>query len=141
MNLDALNGLICPYCHSRLFQQEEFLFCQSCNKQYPIVNGIPNFCQKDEYWCNVSREKMQELNRKAVESGDWLEAARELIPDYLDAIEPFDRADAQFLWPTTLKSRVLDVGSMWGGLTIPVAQHCGEIFAVDKTIETLTFLN
>ena len=136
----SFSDLICPYCNGQLFLREEILLCQSCNKGYPIIDGIPNFCQKDEYWCNVSREKMQELNTKARKSGDWLKTAKELIPDYLDAIEPFDRADAQFLWPTTNKSRILDAGSMWGGLTIPVAQHCGEVFALDKTIETLTFL-
>ena len=136
----SFDDLVCPYCRSRLLLREEILLCQSCNKEYPIIEGIPNFCQKDEYWCNVSREKMQELNARARESGDWIRTAKELIPEYLEAIEPFDRADAQFLWPTTSKSRILDAGSMWGGLTIPVAQHCGEIFAVDKTIETLEFL-
>ncbi len=145
MNQDTIkdvsfNDLICPYCHSRLFLDKGVPSCQLCKKGYPIVNGIPNFCQKDEYWCNVSREKMQKLNARARQSGDWLKTAKELIPEYLDAIEPFDRADAQFLWPTTSKSCILDAGSMWGGLTIPVAQHCGKIFAIDKTIETLTFL-
>ncbi|MFC1904262.1 methyltransferase domain-containing protein [Chloroflexota bacterium] len=145
MNQDRImdNGLvdlICPSCHGGLFLHDGGLSCRSCNKWYPIIDGIPNICQKDEYWCNVSREKMQELNREARESGDWLKTAKELIPEYLDAIEPFDRADAQFLWPTTNKSCILDAGSMWGGLTLPVAQHCREIFAVDKTMETLEFL-
>jgi len=136
----SFNDLICPYCHGGLSLHERTLLCQSCNKEYPIIDGIPNFCQKNEYWCNVNREKMQELNAKARESGDWLKAAKELIPDYLGAIEPFDRADALFFWPITNESRILDAGSMWGGLTIPVAQYCGEIFALDKTIETLEFL-
>ena len=145
MNRDTIedvsfSDLRCPYCHSRLFLDRGILSCQSCKKGYPIINGIPNFCEKDEYWCNVSREKMLKLNAKARQSGDWLKTAKELIPEYLNAIEPFERADAQFLWPTTSKSRILDAGSMWGGLTIPVAQNCREIFAVDHTIETLTFL-
>jgi SAM-dependent methyltransferase len=101
---------------------------------------VPNFRERDEYWCNVDRAKMQELNRKARETGDWLKAAKELIPDYLDAIEPFARADAQFMWPTTGESRILDAGSMWGALTIPAAQNCRDIFAIDKTLETLVFL-
>lgn len=134
------SDLICPYCHDQLMLQEEMLLCNSCKRRYPMINDIPNFCRKKEYWCNVSRETMQKLNAKAQESGDWLTAAKELIPEYLDHIEPFDRADAQFLWPTTSDSRILDAGSMWGGLTIPVAQYCGEIFAIDKTLETLSFL-
>jgi ubiquinone/menaquinone biosynthesis C-methylase UbiE len=134
------SNLVCPHCHGQLSRHDVALLCPSCKKEYKIADGIPDFRQKDEYWCNVSREKMRELNRKASESGDWLKAARELIPEYIDAFEPFDRADAQYLWPTAKNSRILDAGSMWGGLTVPVAQHCGEIFAVDKTLETLEFL-
>ncbi|HEY41120.1 MAG TPA: methyltransferase domain-containing protein [Dehalococcoidia bacterium] len=132
--------LICPFCHGELSSHERALTCRSCRKEYPVVDGIPSFGQKDEYWCNVRRETMQELNNRARESGDWLKAARELIPQYVEHIEPFDRADAQYLWPVNGESRVLDAGSMWGGLAIPAAQHCGEVFAVDKTIETLAFL-
>jgi ubiquinone/menaquinone biosynthesis C-methylase UbiE len=132
--------LICPFCYGELFSHERALSCSSCGKEYPVVDGIPSFGQKDEYWCNVRRETMQELNIRARESGDWLKTARELIPQYVEHIEPFDRADAQYLWPVNGESRVLDAGSMWGGLTIPAAQHCGEVFAVDKTIETLAFL-
>lgn len=135
-----LIGFVCPRCHGKLLNQSGALLCPPCNREYNIADGIPDFRQKDEYWCNVSREKMRELNRKAVAEGDWLKTARELIPEYLDHFELFDRADAQYLWPITLESRVLDAGSMWGGLTIPVTQHCGEVFAIDKTIETLVFL-
>jgi ubiquinone/menaquinone biosynthesis C-methylase UbiE/aminoglycoside phosphotransferase (APT) family kinase protein/uncharacterized protein YbaR (Trm112 family) len=134
------NYLVCPYCHNSLLRSEAGLGCETCRRVYPVSNSTPNFCERDEYWCNVSREKMQELNARARESGDWLQTARELIPKYLGAFEPYDRADAQFLWPINEKSRVMDAGSMWGGLTIPVAQYCGEIFAVDKTLETLDFL-
>ncbi len=140
MDETYFNDLTCPHCHGKLSRQNGVLRCPSCRQEYKIVDGIPDFRQKDEYWCNVSREKMRELNKKAVESGDWLKAARELIPEYYEAIEPFDRADVQFLWPTDKNSRILDAGAMWGGLTVPVAQHCREIFAVDKTIETLNFL-
>lgn len=133
-------NLVCPYCHNPLLMHKEQLLCDSCKKTYQIIDGIPNFCQKDEYWCNVHRETMQKLNTKAQESGDWHTTAKELIPEYFDHVEAFDRADAQFLWPTTSNSRILDAGSMWGGLTIPIAQYCDEIFAVDKTIETLSLL-
>ncbi|MFC2006758.1 methyltransferase domain-containing protein [Chloroflexota bacterium] len=136
----SLNDMVCPYCHNALSLQDSTIVCQSCNQSYPLIDGIPDFRQSDDYWCNVSRGKMKELNEKSRQSGDWLTTARELIPQYLGAIEPFDRADAQFMWPTTSDSRILDAGSMWGGLTLPVAQHCREIYALDKTIETLAFL-
>lgn len=137
---NQLDNLVCPQCHNQLIEQNEKLRCVKCDKDYPTVDGIPSFNQKEEYWCNVSKEKMKELIAKSIESGDWLKSAKELIPDYIGHIEPFDRADSQYLWPITGDSRILDAGSMWGGVTLPAAQHCKEIFAVDKTIETLAFL-
>lgn len=83
---------------------------------------------------------MQHLNCKAEQTGDWLNSAREIIPEYADHFIPFYRADSQFLWPTTENSRILDAGCMWGGLTIPAAQFHREVYAVDKTVETLEFL-
>ena len=134
------NNLVCPFCHNQLIKEKGNFRCSECDNIYPIIDDIPNFNQKDEYWCNVDREKMYILNQKAKDGGDWLAAAKEIIPEYLGHIEPFDRADAQYLWPITNDSRILDAGSMWGGVTLPVAQHCGEIYALDKTIETLSFL-
>jgi len=134
------DNLICPYCHDKLIEKNGDLSCLKCKKDYKIIDGIPNFNLKDEYWSNVRREKMVQLNKKAKESGDWLAAAKEMIPEYLGHIEPFERGDAQYLLPFTNDSRVLDAGSMWGGLTIPIAQHCKEIYAIDKTVETLEFL-
>ena len=106
---------------------------------YPITNGIPDFRAQDSYWCNVSRSKMQELNARAKRS-NWLTAIDKLIPEYRSAIVPYNRADAQYLYPIRKDSIVLDAGSMWGGLTIPMAQNCGQVYAIDKTRETLEFL-
>jgi len=135
-----LNNLRCQKCRANLQEKNNVLVCLSCGQQYKIINGIPDFRVKDEYWCNVSREKMKELNALAEKSGNWLSAVNKLIPQYVGHIEPFYRADCQFLWPTNTESRILDAGSMWGGLTIPAAQYHKEVYAVDKTIETLEFL-
>jgi len=134
------DNLVCPYCHSQLVLQKDILLCQACDRHYPIIDGIPDFRQRDEYWCNVSREKMQELNRITRETGDWLGSAKKIVPQYADHFIPFDRADMQFIWPTTKDSIILDAGSMWGGLTIPAAQYHKQVYAVDKTLETLSFL-
>lgn len=140
MNVEYLNNLICPNCRSALIKKNTELHCLICKKGYPIVNGIPDFRKENKYWCNVNRNKMQELNRLAKESGDWLGAARKILPQYASHFIPFERADCQFLWPCTKDSRILDAGSMWGGITIPAAQFHNEVYAVDKTEETLEFL-
>lgn len=133
--------IVCPHCYATLTEYDNKLKCTECNRTYPIRQGIPDFRDKDDYWCNVSRKKMQYLNRRAEETGDWLNSAREIIPEYSGHFIPFYRADTQFLWPTNKDSIILDAGSMWGGLTIPAAQFHREVYAVDKTVETLEFMS
>jgi len=134
-------NLVCPQCHCKLTSNNRTLVCKQCNRNYPITNGIVDFREKDAYWCNVSREKMEQLNNLAKTSGDWLGAAEKIVPQYAGHFKPFYRADSQFLWPCTKDSRILDAGSMWGGITIPAAQFHGQVYAVDQTVETLEFLD
>lgn len=136
-----LKNLRCPQCHSGLEKQGNVFICLSCGKKYGTVNDIPDFRNKDSYWCNVSREKMQKLNDLSKKSGDWLGSAKKIVPEYSDHFSPFYRADCQFLWPADKESVILDAGSMWGGIAIPAAQYHKEVYAVDKTAETLGFLN
>ncbi len=135
------DNLVCPKCQSHLIEDDNKLICKSCGQSYPSVKSIVDFREKDAYWCNVSREKMEQLNSLARTSGDWLEAAEKVVPQYANHFKPFYRADCQFLWPTTKDSKILDAGSMWGGITIPAAQFHAEVYAVDQTVETLEFLN
>jgi len=137
---NLIDNLVCPECHCGLVNNISKLTCLLCGRDYSIVNEIPDFRERDYFWCNVSREKMGELNRLARDTGDWLGAAKKVVPQYAGHFIPFDRADCQFLWPATKDSRILDAGSMWGGITIPAAQFHGEVYAVDKTMETIEFL-
>lgn len=131
----------CTSCHLLLIPGDNYFFCSSCNKKYPVKEGVSDFRGNNEYWCNVSAEKMHILNGLALKTGDWLKAAEAVIPEYLGHFNKFDRADGQFLWPLDSNSRVLDAGAMWGGLSVPLSQYCKEVIALDKTIETLQFLN
>ena len=131
---------VCPYCHNSLQNSGDKLSCSVCNKIYSIFNNIPDFRENDAYWCNISRKKMKKLNDIAQKSGDWFVAAKELVPEYIDHFASFERADCQFLWPCTEDAKILDAGSMWGAITIPAAQFHSEVYAVDKTFETLDFL-
>lgn len=134
------SSLCCPSCRNSLKVQANDLQCESCDKVYHFREGIPVFTPKTEYWCNVDKEKMQALIDEAESTNDWVSAVDKLIPEYAPAVKPLYRADAQFLFRCNSNSRILDAGSMWGGLTIPIAQYCREIYAVDKTWETLRFL-
>jgi len=132
---------VCPSCHKKLNDYNEYLECEKCKKKYSITSGIVDFRNSDSYWCNVSREKINEVIRESRKSKNWFETAMKLIPEYVDHIAPYSRADAQFLWPIKSDSIVLDAGAMWGGLTIPLSQNSKFVYAVDQTLETLEFLN
>lgn len=115
--------------------------CRSCGRSYKTADGMPDFRHTDSYWCNVSRDKMRLLNRMAEESGDWFGAAAAVVPEYKAHFVDFVRADSQLLFPIGKDARVLDAGSMWGGISVPLARNTGEVYAVDKTAETLSFLD
>lgn len=141
MDKQFLENFFCPECRSPLEKIFDDLLCATCDSRYQIINGIPDFRKEEGYWCNVSKEKMQELNRLAKETGDWQLSAEKIVPEYSSHFKSLSRADSQFLWPTAKDSKILDIGSMWGGVSLPSAQYNGKVFAVDKTIETLEFLD
>jgi ubiquinone/menaquinone biosynthesis C-methylase UbiE/uncharacterized protein YbaR (Trm112 family) len=70
MKSTTLDLLVCPTCHNRLeFSgadektiQEGTLICSRCEQQFPIVNGIPHFIQ---------REQLTGLNRHFARAYDW----------------------------------------------------------------------
>lgn len=132
--------LVCLKCGAALTLRGSQMACGGCGAVYRVRDGIPIFTETDEYWCNVDRETMHRVIADAVSSEDWQGAVERHIAYCAPHIVPFYRADAQFLLPIDSGSRVLDAGSMWGGITVPLAQYCKEVYAVDKTWETLRFL-
>ena len=70
MKSTTLDLLACPTCHDRLEYsgagektlQEGMLTCSRCKQQFPIVNGIPHFIQ---------REQLTGLNRHFARAYDW----------------------------------------------------------------------
>jgi len=137
----TFEDLVCPNCRTALLAASDSLRCKRCGGIFPIKYGTPDFRTKDEYWCNVSRDKMRNLIDAAKATNDWFSAAKKFVPEYMSHFSSLERADCQFLWPTKPDSRILDAGSMWGGITIPAAQFHGEVYALDKTAETLELLN
>lgn len=141
--LSHYGSLVCPECvrAGPLEETGAGLLCPSCGHVYSLRMGIPVFASEPGYWNNVDRDRMQRLLTEAEESGDWLTAMERLMPHCIPAVAPRYRADAQFMLPIRSDSKVLDAGSMWGGLSFPIAAYCGEVYAVDKTWETLRLLD
>lgn len=139
--MDKYSQLVCLNCKEELSWNSHASVCNQCGEQFYYKENIPVFTKQERYWCNVEPQKMAELIHDAEESQDWQGALMRHIPQYATAVLPFYRADAQFFFPIDKNAIVLDAGSMWGGLTIPIAQFCKKVYAVDSTWETLRFLN
>lgn len=51
MTTNLLKLFCCPYCHGELSELKGNLYCQKCNKTFPIKDGIPSFInQTDEFY-------------------------------------------------------------------------------------------
>ncbi len=61
----------------------------------------------------------------------------EKLHQYIDS---FDRADFHFMLPLSADSTVLDLGSGYGNITIPLAKHYKKVIAVDTSLELLQFV-
>jgi len=128
----------CPDCGGELDWSETHITCKRCREQYSILNGIPYFLKEHRYWCEIPKEQLQEINDYIKEHG-WDRALEEKIPTHLHSyIVGAERADGcLFLLPIGSHTIALDLGCMWGALTFPLAQHCGQVIGVDQTFETL----
>ena len=130
----------CPSDLGKLNKKIDSLECVSCGAKYVIENGIPVFAKKRGYWSNVPKETMRKVIELSNSSGDWRKVLQAEIPECERHIAPLFRGDIHTVLPISKDSIVLDAGSMWGGITVPLAQFCNTIYAVDQTWESLKFL-
>lgn len=131
---------ICPEDRTSLVLEDSTLVCQLCKTSYEIDDGIPVFAEKRGYWSNVSQETMRRVIELSDSSGDWRTVLKDQIPECERHISPLFRGDIHTVLPISQNSIVLDAGSMWGGITLPLAQFCHTIYAVDQTWESLKYL-
>ena len=111
-----------------------------CKKVYEIQDGIPVFAEKRGYWQNATKETMHRVINRSIESRDWRAVLKAEIPLYERHISPMFRGDIHSLLGLYSNSVVLDAGSMWGGITVPLSQRCKTIYALDQTWESLRYL-
>lgn len=96
----------------------------------PLASG-------DFYWGLIPREEMRRFIRQAEKEG--FDAARKTFPfsGRFDYADDFSRADFHFFLPLVSNAQILDLGSGFGNITIPLAEHYGHITAADGSRELL----
>ena len=131
----------CPVDKTALTKFPEAYKCQLCGSIYQVDGDSPVFTKSRGYWSNVSREVMATVIERTRHGDDWREVVRAEMPLYERHIAPLFRGDIRVVIPISRSSRILDAGSMWGGVSMPLAPFCGQLFALDQTWESLQFLH
>ena len=109
------------------------------------VRGIQDFAEHDFYWGMANRERMREFLELARRVG-YGSARKEFDfkvekpAKFRQYVDSFERADFHYSLPLTRDSMVLDLGSGYGNITIPLARHCAKVVAVDTSLELLEFI-
>ncbi len=110
-----------------------------------IERGIKVFTRRDYYWGLIAREQMRKFLELAGVSG-YTKAREEFVFEtekrdkFLQYIDNTERADFHFLLPLSADSAVLDLGSGYGNITIPLARFYKKVIAVDTSLELLEFI-
>ena len=131
----------CPIDKNNLKIINNSYVCTHCKKEYLIDDGIPVFNDKRGYWCNIDREAMREIISLSRSTGKWRDVVLDKIPKCDRHISPFYRGDIQHVFPKLNDATILDAGSNWGGLSLPISKSCKEMYCIDQTWETLKFLS
>jgi SAM-dependent methyltransferase len=134
------DNFYCPDDLGRLTSKDDSLECVNCGAKYVVQDGIPVFAEKRGYWSNVPQDTMRRVIELSDSSGDWRTVLKDQIPACERHISPLFRGDIHAVLPISQDSIVLDAGSMWGGITLPLARFCHTIYAVDQTWESLKYL-
>ncbi len=125
MNKNSFSDLYdCPTCYKKLIPKTKNLYCFSCDINYTIKDGVPEFFYGDSYWGIFTKEKMKHLNYQAELIG-WESAMKKLLP--MHAVEytlDVTRTDMLNFINIEKNYEVLDLGASWGSLSTTISKTC-----------------
>lgn len=112
--------------------------------QSPInttADGVKIFTEQDFYWGILDRDEMQSFINLAWEEGyaKAIEKTKFTNRKFNSYTSKYDRADFHFLLPIQKDASILDLGSGYGNITIPLARHYKKVIAADASLELLQF--
>ena len=143
--LNQESDLVCPDCSRGLVGSEKVFSCPSCSRRWPIEDGVPRFCESDEFWAEpgLTRELFKDLLAQ-MRSGNWKDVLRnhpsaDVRRNYQFISDP-NRADWHELIGLDRDSVVLDLGAGTGGISEKLSRHCGTVYAVERVLERVEFM-
>lgn len=98
---------------------------------------ITEYSSKDFYWGVIPQEEMRRFIVKATEEGFEAARANFAFSGRFDYADDFSRADFHMFLPIGEGAAILDLGSGYGNVTIPLSQHYASVTAADGSRELL----
>lgn len=103
-----------------------------------IDENIYQAINHDGYWSNLSADENVELDNLTEELGCRL-AIEKLQPQLSDIIFSEKRMAGLELLQLNGSEVAIDLGCMWGALSIPLAKQIAKVVGVDQTLQSLKF--
>ena len=131
---------MCPRCGRPVAATDDGYECAPCEARFPLRDGIPSFTDLGYFYGQLPKESVVELIALAADNRMG-EVRRYLAERKVKGRKVFLRgfqdsfADGRFVAPIDARSRVLDLGCGYGGLSLPLARSSGEVVSVDATFE------
>lgn len=91
------------------------------------------------YWSNLDLEENKRYVKSLPESGTR-DTVRRYFPEHFDVIFSPKRAGGLPLLNPGPGELIVDVGCMWGALTVPLARSGCNVVAIDQTLESILLL-
>lgn len=108
------------------------------NRYEMSEDGIYASTSQSGYWSNLDKDQNAKLLDLA-RSQSTKAAIKKIKPELTEIIFSESRAVATELLQTKGDETVVDLGCMWGALTIPMAKSVKTVLGVDQTLESLQF--
>jgi SAM-dependent methyltransferase len=101
-------------------------------------NNIYTLPESVGYWSNLSKKENSEMI-SMLETHSTREAIMKTRPMIADVIFSEKRSVGLELLKLNGSETAIDLGCMWGAITIPLSKQVSEVLGVDQTIESLKF--
>lgn len=103
-----------------------------------ISSYIYGSSEENGYWSNLSKNENKNL-MSMLKTHSTRESIKSTHPEHIEVIFSEKRPAALELLQLSGSEVALDLGCMWGALTIPMAKQVDSLLAIDQTIESLKF--